>query len=879
LPIENRLDEIVAALATAGATVLLHAPPGAGKTTRLPLSLLDRHPGEGRIVMLEPRRLAARAAAERMASTLGEPVGRTVGYGVRMEKRWSRSTRLLVVTAGVFLRQLQADPELEGVHTVIFDEFHERGAEMDLALALVRHARSLICPELRLLVMSATLDLESLADRLDRARVISSPGRSHPVDLIHQPPRPRESLERQVVRGLEGHWLDNRQDGETALVFLPGRREIGEAQHAIASTEWGREVECLPLHGDLPLGDQHQAIAPAATAAGKVVLATSIAESSLTIHGVRLVIDSGLSRRSRYNPCTAMEGLVTVVSSLASAEQRRGRAGRLAPGRCLRLWSPGEDHRRPTYDVPGLMEADLLPIALELAYWGADDRADLPWLQAPPAATLKEARAFLEQLGALDDTGMITGHGRTMARLGLHPRLGHMLLLAHSHGCLHLACELAALLSERDPLDRREAGCDLLQRLDWLRSHPPSTGGRAVQPIHRGCERQHLERLISQLHRQVHRTLAASCRGHASEHGEQRPIHAHQRASGSNRGEAMAGVGTPSEASEAEDTIVSRLISWAYPDRIALNRGGSDGRFLMRGGRGALLPRQDSLSTAEALAIATVDGHGQESRVLLAVQMDTAVLEEHAVHEGEELQRVWWDGKAQRVRAEKVLHLGALKLGRRVWPDPDPAAVSAAMLIGIRQTGLTCLPWTPSSRQLQRRLAMAHRCLGEPWPDRRAEQLESDLDTWLGPHITGMRTLGELARMDLVEALWGNVAWPLRRELDRLLPESLIVPSGRRVRIDYSAEVPVLAVKLQEMFGSVASPTLLDGALSLTLHLLSPAGRPAAITTDLARFWQEGYPLVRRELRGRYPRHPWPEDPLTTAATALTKARLASKTH
>lgn len=809
----------------------------------MPLTLLERLGDEASILLLEPRRLAARAAAERLAAGLGEPVGERVGYRVRLESRISGRTRLEVVTAGLFLRRLQADPALEGVSCVVFDEFHERRADCDLALALVRQARRLLRPDLRLLVMSATLDLEPLAAGLDGAQLITSEGRAWPVELAHQPPRRDEPLERQVIRALEEHWLPGRGAGETVLVFLPGQREIERTRSAITETAWGSGLECAPLHGQLPLAAQGRAIAPAGDAAGKVVLATDIAESSLTIEGVGLVIDSGLSRRSRFDPGTGMDGLVTLPCSRASAEQRRGRAGRLGPGRCLRLWSPAEQQRRLEFDPPELLETDPLPIALQLAEWGDGLGEGLDWIQPPSRAALEEARRLLGVMGAIDDSGALTPHGRGLCGLGLHPRLGRMLLLGAEHGWLEVASALAVVLSERDPLDRREAGCDLMRRLDWLQQ-PGAAGDR---------RHRELLRLRRQWQEQVIR------RGppprHATPRGAERPDR---------------------EARQEEplDRVVAQLVSWAYPERVALGRGQRDGRFLMRGGRGARLPPEDPLAAAEALAVATVDGQGAEARILLAAPLPRALLEDLAALEGVTHEQAFWDAAARRVRGERSLRLGALVLEKGSWSDLDEATLLAGLLAGIRSMGLSCLPWCRRSRQLQQRLSLAHLHLGPPWPDRREERLESGLEQWLGSQLPGRRSLQDLQGLDLIEALWGELDWPRRQELDRLLPEELPVPSGRRVVIDYSSGEPVLAVKLQEMFGAVATPTVLEGRLPVTLHLLSPAGRPAAITRDLEGFWSGGYGQVRRELRGRYPRHPWPEDPRQAAATGLTKAAL-----
>ena len=847
LPIDDQLEAIRGALAP-GATVVLQAPPGAGKTTRVPLELLKAFADQGRILLIEPRRLATRAAAERLAAGLGEAVGEQVGYSVRLERRSSSRTRLEVLTGGLFLRRLQADPALEGVACVIFDEFHERGAEADLALALVRQARTLLRPELRIMVMSATLDLAPLAAGLDGATVITSPGRSFPVAVEHQRPRERERLEQQVVRALENHWLEERGPAETVLVFLPGQREIADAQRAIEATAWGQQVACTPLHGQLSLAHQAQAIAPAPTAGGKVVLATSIAESSLTIAGVTLVIDAGLSRRNRFDPATGLDRLVTLPASLASAEQRRGRAGRLGPGRCLRLWAPGEEQRRPGFDPPELLVCDPLPIVLQLAEWGDALGEDLPWIDPPPRTALQEARELLEQLGALDGGGRITPAGRTMAGLGLSPRLAHLLLRAQACGSLELGCELAVLLSERDPLNPRDAGSDLLCRLDWLRARASEPADRLAPG--RSSQRREMQKLQAELKRQV---LAASRRDGATN--------------------------APTTASEprsaaSEEAMAARLLGWAYPERIALSRGRGDGRFLMRGGRGAVLHPDDPLADAEALAIAIADGEGAEARVRLAVRLERADLEELAAAQGQESLEARWDPQAERVRCERSLRLGALVLARTPWPEARGEEVQAAMAEGLRQLGLAALPWCPRSRSLQQRLGLAHRWLGPPWPDRRLERLEDDPAAWLGERLAGLRSRQDLRQLDLIEALWGELDWAERQQLERWFPETIAVPSGRRVALDYVGEEPVLAVKLQEMFGATVSPTLLDGRLPVTVQLLSPAGRPAALTRDLAGFWSSGYAEVRRELRGRYPKHPWPEDPRQAVATALTKARL-----
>jgi ATP-dependent helicase HrpB len=838
LPIDRHLSAVAEALAPEGAVLVLQAPPGAGKTTRVPLTLLHQLGEEGRILMLEPRRLAARNAALRLATELGEEIGGRVGYRVRLERRVSRRTRLEVLTAGLFLRQLQEDPALEGVACVILDEFHERGAEADLALALLRQARELLRPDLRLLLMSATLAGQSLQERLEGASLIESEGRSWPVEVLHQPPRPQERLERQVLRALEEHWLESSEQTGSALVFLPGRRELLACERAILATAWGGDVELALLHGQLELEAQSRALATPRGGSGKIVLATAVAESSLTIEGVRLVIDSGLSRRSRFDPNTGMDGLVTVPASQASTEQRRGRAGRLGPGRCLRLWSPAEQQRRPPFDPPELLEVDPLPVALQLARWGAGNGEGLPWLDPPPASSLREGQRLLHQLGALDEDGRLTAHGRALSQLGLHPRLGHMLLRSQSIGALELACELAVLLSESDPLDRREAGADLLLRLDWLRR----PGGRQRQ----------LQRLQEQWRRQVVEAISDRAAEAAPEPSLPQPP-------------------------ENEAVTAARLVCWAYPERIALARGRGDGRFLMRAGRGAQLAPEDPLVRHPSLAIASLDGQGADARVHLAVTLPADLLDELALTEGERVSQVSWDPIAGRVQGERLLRLGALIVERSPWPDPDGDQTLEAMLAGLRQLGLEALPWNSRSRGLQQRLTLAHLHLGAPWPDRRPEALERDLETWLGPQLLGLRSQQDLQRLDLESALWGDLTWECRQELDRLLPASLKVPSGRSVALDYSGGEAVLAVKLQELFGCRGLEPLLEGRLPITVQLLSPAGRPAAITRDLQGFWASGYGEVRRELRGRYPRHPWPEDPTGAEATSLTKAALARR--
>ncbi len=849
-----------------GGSLLLQAPPGAGKTTRVPLALLDAWGANaGTILMLEPRRLAAKAAAERLAASLNEPVGARVGYRVRFEQRCSAATRIEVVTDGLFLRRLQADPGLDGVACVIFDEFHERRSEADLALALVREARAVLAPDLRLLVMSATLNLAPLASQWPEAQQVTSEGRSFAVAVTHQAPRSLEPQASQVVRALEQHWLDQRQPLETVLVFLPGQREIQQCLRALEARDWAHDLEICPLHGNLPLVAQSQALAGARQQAGKVVLASGIAESSLTLQGVTLVIDSGLSRRSRFDPRTGMDALVTGAASQASAEQRRGRAGRLGPGRCIRLWSASDQQGRPAFDPPELLEADPAPLVLQLAQWGAGLGEGLPWLDPPPRANLQEGQALLQTLGAVDGAGALTGHGRQLAGLGVHPRLGQLLLRSRVLGAADLGCALATLLSERDPLNPQTDGSDLGRRLDWLRQ-----SGRDPQ-------RQRLLQLQKQLRAQL-QALGPI------EPPEPPSASPGQGSPKESQSKALEAAQAPSTAPLGPDGLAGELVAHAYPDWVALLRPGSKQRYLTRGGRGAQLHPTDPLSGCEVLAIARTDGAGRDCRIHLALPLARASLDAWAAQTGVIEELVRWDPQGQRVRAERQRRLGALVLQRLPWSDPPPGLVKRALLEGLGQDnpvggcgpqGLQLLPWTQTSRSLQQRLCLAHQHLGAPWPDRSDPLLLANLEGWLGEQLEGLSSASELQRLDLVEALWSGLGWECRRQLDQLLPDSVPIPSGRLARLDYGSGQPVLAVKLQELFGCDDGPRLLKGRLPVSLQLLSPAGRPAAITSDLAGFWRSGYRQVRAELRGRYPRHPWPEDPTTAQATALTKRRLA----
>ena len=836
-----------------GSLVLLQAPPGAGKTTRVPLALLGQWPEippmEGTVLMLEPRRLATKAAASRLADQLNEPLGERVGYAVRHESKRSHRTRLEVLTAGLFLRRLQADPELEGISCVIFDEFHERGRDSDLALALVRDTQTLLRPDLALLLMSATLDLSDLQARLPNADVLTSEGRAFPVSTSHLPPRADEPLSRTVFRAVEAHGLAllDQPSPElasptppTVLVFLPGLREIERCRDQLEQASSLARWEICSLHGQQALATQAQVLHPCRSdVEGRIVLSTAIAESSLTIDGVRLVIDSGLSRHTQYSPGTGMEGLVTVPSSQASADQRRGRAGRQGPGQCVRLWSPAEQQRRPAQDPPELLRCDPQPLVLDLATWGAGLGQELAWLDPPPLASLQEGQQALKDLGALTATGTPSRMGKQLAQLGTHPRLALILVQARAWGCSGLGADLAALLSERDPLNPRDHGADLGARLQRLQQR----GGDRMGTI---------RRLSQQLERQL-------------QHLPVLPD------------EALPGWSDPPGEHDDAMTIAARLIATAFPEWLALQRDAQPGRYQLRQGRGAQLPEGDPLLGHEALAVARLDMGGRNARIQLALPLPKTWLQDRAELEGNWRTTVFWDDASSSVRARRTLELGALNLQSLTQPKPPAAEACQLLLDKVRDQGLELLPWNARAEQLRARLQMLHLRQGPPWPCRDQERLRMAPEAWLQDALHGCMGWRDLKEETLIEALWGDLDWSSRQRAAQLLPEQIRIPSGRHASLRYSEQEVVLAVKLQEMFGCDQGPSVLEGQLPITLELLSPAGRPLQRTQDLAGFWDGSYQDVRREMRGRYQKHPWPDDPRTCQATAKTKNRLQAE--
>ena len=850
LPIGEVLDQLRNTLATHTAAVLV-APPGAGKTTVVPLALLDADwLGDGKIIMLEPRRLATRAAARRMAQLLGEKVGDTVGYRIRRDTRVGSDTRLEVVTEGVLTRMLQSDPTLDSVGLVIFDEFHERSLHADLGLALVLQAQRLLRADLRLLVMSATLDAAPVAGLLggnEPAPIIESQGRVHPVETHYLERPAADRIEPKVATKVKRALLDH--DGDV-LVFLPGAGEIRRTADRLAGAGLPDSVDVHPLFGDLSGQQQDRAIAPSAAGRRKVVLASAIAQTSLTIDGVRVVVDSGLMRVPRFDPGTGMSGLATLSVTADVAEQRSGRAGRTAAGTCYRLWTAAQQRGLVPQMRPEIVDADLAPLVLELAQWGAA-ADELEWLDAPPPAGIEQAQELLRQLGALDPAGRITRHGRDVAGLGVHPRLAHMLLRGTELGWAAPACDLAALFGERDLLRRDDghADADLRLRLEALR-RGRSNRGVAGHDVHRG----RLQRALSEA-RALRRGLSVA---------------ADVRTTG------------------ADVERAGELLALAYPDRIGRRRPGNEeaardraaagpphgARYLLRNGRGAALAEGQGLATQEWIVVADVSDHGAEARIFQAAPIEATCVEELFGAQIEETEAVLWNPATARVEALRQRRLGALVLAEAPLQNPAPAPVAAALLDGVRAQGLGVLPWNKKTRQLRQRLQFMHQADPDTWPDVGDDALIASLAEWLGPFVNGMRRLDDLSRLDLVEILWTHAGWQLQPTLDELAPTHLEVPSGSRIPLDYSdAAAPALAVRLQEVFGWTATPRIGGGRVPVALRLLSPAQRPVQVTTDLASFWRDTYFEVKKELKGRYPKHYWPDDPLTAVPTRRVRPK------
>ncbi len=800
LPVGTAVPAIQVALRDHGAAVL-QAPPGAGKTTLIPLALLDAPWLAGRrIVMLEPRRLATRAAARRMAEMRGETIGETIGYRTRLDTRVGPKTRIEVVTEGILIRRLQRDPSLADIGLLIFDEFHERSLDADLGLALAIEARRYLREDLRLLVMSATLDGAPVARLLGDAPLVTSDGRAYPVATRYLDRPPPERLEGAVAEAIR-RAID--EESGSILAFLPGGREIRKTERLLVEGGLPGNVLVAPLYGDLPQAAQDAAIRPAPAGQRKIVLATSIAETSLTIDGIRIVVDGGYRRVPRFEPQSGMSRLVTARVSQASAEQRRGRAGRLEPGLCYRLWREAEQSHLPAFDTPEILDADLTPLALELARWGNSDADGMAWLDPPPAPALEEARVLLRTLGALDEDGRLTMHGGDMAAVGAHPRLAHMMLIGRRWGSGRLACLIAALLGERDIIKAppRQNDADLRLRVELLQER---RGAELLPPgftLDRGASERAKESA-----RQFARLL-----------------------DGGDRGEI-----------DVQET--GRLIAQAYPDRIGQRRPGATGQFRLSNGRGAELPPSDGLASADFLAIAELDGERRSARVFHAAPIGRAILLEDFAETIETVESIAWDDREGAVLSRRQQRLGALVLKDEALLNPPPDRVVCALVDGIRSLGLASLAWSREAENLRARIMFLRRQSGDgetsDWPDLSDAALLATLDEWLAPYLANITRRGQLASVDLVGPLRDRLGHAQRQQLDRLAPSHVTVPSGSTMPIDYAAgDVPVLAVRLQELFGLTETPAIADGRVPLLLHLLSPAGRPLQVTRDLGGFW------------------------------------------
>ncbi|MBV5338495.1 MAG: ATP-dependent helicase HrpB [Deltaproteobacteria bacterium] len=836
LPIDDILPDLLESVRT-HQSIILHAPPGAGKTTRVPLALLDILPPEaGRIIMLEPRRIAAVSAARWMANTLGEEAGRTVGYSIRFDSCTSAATRIEVVTEGILTRRIQSDPGLTGVALVIFDEFHERSIHADLGLALCREVQQLRA-DLKIMIMSATLDLQPLSRLLGNAPVISSAGRAFAVEMIYLDDkggaRLAERMAAAIIRAL------NETEGDI-LAFLPGSGEIRACAARLAeSGTLQRNIVVCQLYGDLPIAEQQKTIQ--AGAYRKIVLATSIAETSLTIEGVRTVIDCGVSRRLQYDPGNGLNRLVTVRESRASAEQRAGRAGRTAPGVCYRLYTLHTLHAMVPHTPPEIGVTDLSQLLLELAAWGVTDPLQLGWLDAPPAAAQESARRLLAELDLFDASGRITALGREVVRMPLHPRLGRLLLRSRELRCPGLGCRLAALLSERD-LFRSAAGSsppqisssDIADRLEAFINWRMS-----------GCNDRRMDLSAVKNVERVARQL-----------------------------EKFLGISDAKEDYDRDDERISRLLLAAYPDRLARRRGNDGGAYLLASGRGARISERSAVRTADYIVALALDaGNQAEAIVHLAAEIPESVIREERSRHIRSETEVNWDDREGRVIARRLERLGSIQLSTgTVIPSADQAV--PAVIGAIRASELALLPMNEAVRQLQGRLLLLRSAFPErDWPDVSDALLCDTLEEWLAPHLAGISSAKRIAQLDIAEILRQSLDYRQQRELDQLVPTHLAVPSGSRIRIDYSGEIPVLAVKLQELFGLVVGPSVCGGRTPVLLHLLSPAGRAIQVTSDLKGFWDGSYQQVKKELKGRYPKHPWPDDPWSAAPTRRLKPR------
>ncbi|MET4044834.1 ATP-dependent helicase HrpB [Bradyrhizobium sp. RT6a] len=815
LPIDAVLDDLSRTLEAHNAAVLV-APPGAGKTTRVPLALLDAPWAKGKkIIVLEPRRIAARASADRMAKSLGERAGETVGYRVRFGSKISRATRIEVVTEGIFTRQILDDPELSGIAAVLFDEFHERSLDADMGLALARDAQTGLREDLRILVMSATLDGARVARLLGEAPVVESEGRAFPVETRYLGRKADVPVERQMADAIASAL---RADAGSVLAFLPGAAEIRRTQNFLGERVQDSSIEIVPLFGALDAAVQDRAISPAPKGTRKVVLATSIAETSLTIEGVRIVVDSGLARVPRYEPDIGLTRLETVRVSRAAADQRRGRAGRTEPGVCYRLWDEPQTASLAPYTQPEILSADLSSLVLDLAQWGVAGPAALSFLDPPPQPAWKEAKSLLSELNALDGDGRITAEGKSLRALALPPRLARMIVDSHRAGEGDAAAEIAAIITER------------------------GLGGDSVDLEHRRDQ-----------FRRDHSPRAASARDLARRWASQ--VAASEKAA-TGEGDLSAGL----------------MLAYAFPDRVARNRG--NGSFVLANGRGAAVDQTSSLARAPYIAIGEMTGTAASGRILLAAQISQDEIEQHFAEHIESVEEISFDRGAMALRARRKRALHAITLSEAtlaVSPSEDTARILADGLIAA---GLDRLPWSKAAKQWRDRVMFLRKAEGDSWPDLSDDGLIARRDDWLVPALYDKIALKDISAGDLSDALMTLLPWEMRARLDREAPTHFEAPTGSVLAIDYEAEQgPTIAVRLQELFGLNTHPSIAAGKVPLVLELLSPAQRPVQVTRDLPGFWRGSYNAVRSDLRGRYPRHPWPEDPANALPTRRVKPR------
>ncbi|WP_201760165.1 ATP-dependent helicase HrpB [Bradyrhizobium sp. AC87j1] len=814
LPIDAVLDDLSRTLEANNAAVLV-APPGAGKTTRVPLALLDAPwARDKKIIVLEPRRIAARASADRMAKSLGERAGETVGYRVRFGSKISRTTRIEVVTEGIFTRQILDDPELPGVAAILFDEFHERSLDADMGLALARDAQTGLREDLRILVMSATLDGARVAKLLGDAPVVESEGRAFPVETRYLGRKADAPVERQMADAIASAL---RADSGSVLAFLPGAAEIRRTQNFLSERVQDASIEIVPLFGALDATVQDRAISPAPKGMRKVVLATSIAETSLTIEGVRIVVDSGLARVPRYEPDIGLTRLETVRAARAAVDQRRGRAGRTEPGVCYRLWDEPQTASLAPYTQPEILSADLSSLVLDLAQWGVSDPAALSFLDPPPAPAWKEAKSLLSELNALDGDGRITAEGKSLRALALPPRLARMIVDSHRAGEGEAAAEIAAIITER------------------------GLGGDSVDLEHRRDQ-----------FRRDRSPRAASARDLARRWASQ--------------------VAASEKAGPQDDLSTGLMLAYAFPDRVARNRG--NGSFVLANGRGAAVEQTSSLARAPYIAIGEMTGTAASGRILLAAQITQDEIERHFAEHIESADEISFDRGAMALRARRKRALHAITLSEAtlaVSPSEDTARIFAEGLIAA---GLDRLPWSKAAKQWRDRVMFLRKAEGDSWPDLSDEGLIARRDDWLVPALYDKIALKDISPGDLSDALMALLPWEMRARLEREAPTHFEAPTGSMLAIDYEAEQgPTIAVRLQELFGLNSHPSIAAGKVPLVLELLSPAQRPVQVTRDLPGFWRGSYAAVRSDLRGRYPRHPWPDDPASAVPTRRAKPR------